>query len=191
MVRVARLTNALNDTFVRMTETVDHPPQTPGEWRARWRSFFNAGGYIYEGLMLVESLKEDHGNRSYFRAFREVLSHRDYERQKEITRVIRNSAAFHLDHHDRSTRKGLEGMMATEPHDFVSGADHSLGALYFNIADVVDINLLIDEFKDGRQISDNEVMEEITVIVIKLLGSLGKASEEFARGIALRMGLVQ
>lgn len=188
MIRVARLSNALNYTMERIAQDIQ-ASMTPSQMRAVWRNLYNAGGYVYEGLLLAEALRNDgHSSSRYFGDFNAILEDDQYARWKEITRVIRNSAAFHLDHHDRSTRKALRSI-DERIYDFVSAEDDSLGAVYFNIADAVDLHLIIEEFRDGHE-DDLEVLDEVRITVTDLLGHMARASQAFILGISKKMRLV-
>lgn len=190
MIRVARLTNALNYMGDCIAENPG-PPETPPQFRTTFRNLYNTGGYVHEGLLLVEHLRDNgHSSHRYFGGFKRILDDPKYAEKREMTRVIRNSAAFHLDHHDRSTRKGLEIIRDLHQYDFVSGEDDSLGALYFNIADLVDVNLIIHELK-GERTDEKEALREIANSVTNLLGDMARASEKFVLGISKKMKLMR
>lgn len=205
LIRVMRLSNVL--TYIMDINLRQKPDDvTSSGRRADFRNHVNAGGYLHEGVKLIETLDEKHKGKAYFSPFRRLLS-RLVARKKKILTLLRNNAAFHLDYKDYSTREAISNLNFEE-YEFVAGDTNKLGDLYFNLPDAVDLNYIIDELKSPEQREREKAMEpvaraieqrrvegpirdEIFALLADLLDDMVKGSQTFVTELSRRMGILR
>lgn len=135
------------------------------------RQFFRAtlitGGYLYEGLLLVDSLKNEYRLKEYFK---NLLALANDSKSRKILQSMRH-IAFHLDSDDKSSRDILPKLDLAR-YDLMSGDTGKVGDFYFDFADTIDINYLTKPSKrDSEQ-----------VITIETIAStLGNITEQFLK----------
>ena len=62
---------------------------------------------------------------------------------------FRGGTSFHFDSDDKSTKAALKKLRLPR-YDLMSGDSDKILDFYFDFADTIDVNYLIDKFKDGR-----------------------------------------
>jgi len=67
----------------------------------------------------------------------------------------------------------------------MSGTSDQEMDFYFDFADTIDINYLIDKFKDGRP--EPDVFRDLINLVTQIMTSFGIAGHEFLTGIGQKM----
>lgn len=191
---------------MHMTLSQKPDDRTSSGRRASFRNHVNAGSYLHEGVKLIEKLADNHEGKAFFSPFRRLLSKLDARKKKRLA-LLRNNAAFHLDHKKNSTREAISNLNFEE-YEFVAGDTNKLGDLYFNLPDVVDLNFIIDELKSAEQREREKAMEpvaraieqrrvegpitdEIFVLLADLLDAMVKGSQTFVTELSRRMGILR
>lgn len=185
MIRVCRVFNVLTDTGVGMLTL--GTPETPRKERAWYRHLFNAAGYAYEALQVVESLRLRYVAEPTFDKFLAILEAPDYSRRKKVVKLMRDSAAFHLDQDDKSTRECLKSLRL-EYYDFLASDSPNLDGTYYRFVDTVDINYVIDRLKTPEHIDETAIVAEVVESSQQLANDLMVAANEFIGGMMLRLG---
>lgn len=67
----------------------------------------------------------------------------------------------------------------------MSGGSDRIMDFYFDFADTIDFNYIIDKFKDDRP--EPDVLIELLGLVMKLMTSFGIAGHEFLIGLGKKM----
>ena len=179
MVKVGRAVNAVESGIRFMSDYIDD--MSPVGRRQFYRAFFTTCGFMYESLDLIISLRLKFVSRPYFNDLHQLIDNK-YNKHRKILKEIRNSIAFHLDADDKSTKLALSNLKLSR-YDLMSGQSQLMRDLYFDMADTIDLNYLIDRFKDGRP------EEEIIVLIREVMKSFGSAGHQFLAGIAKEMNI--
>ena len=140
-------------------------------------------GFLYEGIELATSIRLKYLSETFFKGFNEIISEK-YKVHRKILKEIRNSVAFHLDSDDKSTKLALKNLNLSR-YDLMSGISDRMADFYFDFADTVDFNYLIDIFKGNR--NETEVFTEIIKFVTELMIAFISAGHEFLNGLAKKM----
>lgn len=163
MLRLARVCNAILFCFNSYLDYTDN--NSPKGLRQRFNSTFFVAGVLHEGLEVVDNLKIHFGKYDSFQnGFEKLLS--EYKvinfRANELT-TSRDKFIFHYDK-DVAT-KSLKILDFSE-YLFATASGSELGDLYFNLADEVAINYLID----GVNSKENE--EQVMSNYFEMLASI-------------------
>ncbi len=188
MVRVGRLLNVL----AHMTDAVDKAPtidsKNPLTLRRFTRDMFNIAGYVYEGFELISTLYPKHFKEDYFAKFESLHSDPEKPQKRRLMSLMRNAGAFHLDSDNKSTKKALSKLNLNKI-DFVSGGDGTFGALYFHLADTLDINYVIDEVKQSEE-DERDVYLRMGKLSADLLVEFMYGADDFVGGVARKLDLI-
>lgn len=187
LIRVGRLLNAL--TYMMGVAMDSNIGNSPTDRKRFWRNIFNTGGYLYEGYLLIESISLKYVDERPFDSFRKILETLN-PRRKKILREMRDNAAFHLDHENKSTIKAIKALKLPR-YALVSAENSEMGSLYFDLADTADWNYLIDQCKTEVNKDEGSIKNEILQVVVELNAEFARASEKFVRGIAVRLKLLR
>lgn len=184
MIRIGRVLNALNFTMQLIIEnkTID---SAVGR-RNHYRTNFNAGGFLYEGLLLVDDLRSKYANDDSFTILRD-LPFKTSDRRRKIVKTIRDNVAFHFDHKNNTVRPTLENLN-TDYFEFYSADGPQLGQFYFNLSDLIDINYILDELNDDKP--ERETHVEIYQVIDDLTAHFVRGAEAFIIGMSRKLGLV-
>src|SRR4029079_15456267 len=147
LVKVGRLINTIAFGLQNIVDYGDL--KSPVERRQYYRAFFISGGYLHEGIQLAASLRQKYRTEEFFQPLMSLAYDDQYSVQRKILQRIRDSVAFHLDHHDKSTKTALSKLKLSK-YDLMSGETDTFSDFYFDFADTVDLNFLIDEFKGTK-----------------------------------------
>ena len=180
-VKVGRAVNAVASGVHFISDYIDD--ESPVGRRQYFRAFFMTSGFLYEGLTLVDSLRSQYLSESFFIKFN-ILIGKEYEKHRKVLREVRNSVAFHLDSNDKSTKLALKTLNLSR-YDLMSGNSSLLMDFYFDFADTIDLNYIIDKFKDNRP--ESEVINELMTLITGLMKSFGSAGHEFLIGLGQKM----
>lgn len=198
LVRAMRLSNFLNYALDQVVKEVD---ETSSAGRLAYvRARLNLGGYLHEGVNLLGSLDKRHNGKSYFSKGRQILVNLT-KRDKEIIRLVRNNAAFHLDHDDYSTRSALKKLVLLE-WEFLAADTSMRKDQYYVLADSVDLNYIIDQLKKFEGAPDRAlfldekayegaILSEIFNLLIRLTKEMATATSDFISELTRRLGLVK
>ncbi len=181
LVKVGRTVNAVISGIQFISDYMGD--NSPVGLRQYNRAFFITTGFLYEGLELVTSLRLKYISEPFFNKFNLLLGD-EYKKHRKVLQEIRNSVAFHLDSDDKSTKLALSNLKLPR-YDLMSGSSNLIMDFYFDMADTIDFNYLIDKFKNGRP--EPEVFEEIIKSVTELMTSFGSAGHEFLIGLGEKM----
>ena len=141
------------------------------------------GGYLFEGLNLVSSLRLKYIKEPFFQNLNALVDE-PYKKHRRILQEIRHSVAFHFDSDDKSTKAALKKLRLPK-YDLMSGDSDKVLDFYFDFADTIDLNYLIDKFKDERP--ESEVVMEIFKAITDLMPLFGAAGHEFLTGLGEKM----
>ena len=160
----------------------------PAVLRRFHRNIINSGGYLHEAYQLVDNLSYGYANEPSFSQLLAIIKDPEARRKRKIVQLIRNSVGFHLDSSGDATKKAL-AKLNLPYFALVSGENNELGSLYFDLSDNVDINFILDELT-GEEEEEVDVRNEIFRLIPELIGEFSKAAEEFGRGLAKRLNLI-
>lgn len=177
LVKVGRAVNAITSGIQFTSDYIDD--NSPVGLRQYNRAFFTTSGFLYEGLEVVTSIRLKYLSEPFFNKLN-ILIGDEYKKHRKVLQEIRNSIAFHLDSDDKSTKLTLSNLKLNR-YDLMSGNSGRMMDFYFDMADTVDFNYLIDKFKDGRP--EPEVLAEIMELVTELMNSFAFAGHEFLDGL--------
>jgi len=204
LIRAMRLCNTLTYTADLMsTNTTD----TVKCSKATVRNMFVAGGYLHEGLKLIEELYQKHKGKAYVYQFRKVLESIPPD-EKKYLRLLRNVSAFHFDYKDISTRKGLLEIQADEYDLFDTYGEKSTD-VYFELPDAIDIVYLFKSTEkqdrepetappppladengdDGKTVID-VMHSESSRLLIPILTNMIDSCHEFIHGLLQRLRIL-
>ena len=181
LIKVGRAVNAVTSGLQFISDYMDD--NTPVGRRQYYRAVFMTSGFLYEGLELVTSLRLKYLNEPFFTKLNVLIGDK-YKRHRKILQEIRNSIAFHLDSDDKSTKLALSNLNLSR-YDLMSGSSDKVVDFYFDMADTIDWNYLIDKFKDGRP--EPEVNKELLKLVSEVMTNFSTAGHEFLTGLGEKM----
>ncbi len=185
LIKVGRVVNAVMFGFQCISDYIED--MSPVGRRQYNRAIFLTSGYMYEGLVLVDSLKLKYVKEKFFQRLN-ALTGVGYKRHRKIVQEIRHSVAFHLDSDDKSTKAALKNLKLPR-YDLMSGNSSRMMDFYFDLADTIDLNYLIDKFKGDRPEAD--VLAEIFQCFIDILKEFGGAGHEFLTGLGEKMNFTE
>lgn len=198
LVRATRLSNFLNYAFDQVSKEDD---QSSSAGRLAYtRTRLNLGAYLHEGALLLEKLKGRHLGKGYFARARKTLEELT-AREKEVLKLVRNKAAFHLDKDDFSTRIAMTNIVSQD-WEFLVADSPMRKDQYYVFADAVDLNYIIDDLKKfaggpDRSLFPDEktyeaaILEEIFDVLIRLGPKMASATSNMTRELAKRLGLIK
>lgn len=184
IVKVGRLVNAVAFGMQALHDYVDN--NSPVGKRQRNRATFITGGYLYEGLELVASLRRHYHMEKYFDELKHLTYSEEYILERRILKEMRNIAAFHLDSDDKSTRSAMANLKLTK-YELASGETSRIADFYFNFADTVDLNRIIDVIK--RDESEEEVVQYISRTLTTFMPRFIRGGHDFLEGLSIKIKL--
>lgn len=161
--------------------------KTPVGRRQYNRAIFVTAGYMYEGLLLIDSLKLRYTNESFFERLNKLAS-ASFKRHRKIVQEIRHSLGFHLDSDDKSTKAALKHLKLPR-YDLMSGNSDRIMDFYFDFADTIDLNYLVDKFNSDQP--ESETLVEIFRCFGDLATEFGHGGDEFLNGLGKKMNFHQ
>lgn len=117
LVKIGRVLNAIAFGVECIEDYKVH--ETPHQMRQYHRAFFITGGYLYEGLQLVGSVRSKYALEPSFAPLNKLLGD-EYKYVRNILKEIRHSVAFHLDSDDKTTAETILSLDLPR-YDFASG----------------------------------------------------------------------
>ena len=181
LIKIGRAVNAVTSGFQFISDYIND--DSPIGRRQYNRAFFTTSGFMYEGIVVATSIRSKYSSKSFFDGFSSLISDK-YKAHRKVLQEIRNSVAFHLDSNDKSTKTALANLNLSR-YDLMSGSSERMMDFYFDFADTIDFNYLIDKFKNNRP--ETEVLEEIIKFITELMTAFVKAGHEFLAGLAEEM----
>jgi hypothetical protein len=181
-VKIARLINAIAFGLKCLDDYLDD--MSPIGRRQTNRAIFVTAGYLHEGLDLVGSMQLRYAVEPFYEGFKDLLDSQTFELQRKMLKEIRHSVGFHLDSRRDNTEKTIQNL-ALRHWDLVSAADNTPMGLYFNFADVVDFNYLVDKFNHGG--SDEETFTFIIRSFADIFAAFQGAGETFLQGMGEKL----
>lgn len=181
LIKVGRAVNAVTSGLQFISDYMDDV--SPVGRRQYHRAVFITGGFLYEGLELITSLQLKYQTEPFFEKLNGLLDVK-YAKHRKILQEIRHSVAFHFDSHDKSTKAALDNLKLPR-YDLMSGTSERIMDFYFDLADTVDLNYLIDKFKGSRP--EPEVVMEIFNAITDLMTLFSSAGHEFLSGLGGKM----
>lgn len=161
--------------------------KNPVSRRQFHRAVFVAGGYVHEAIKVIESMRLRYSNEAAFKPLYELAFDDKFKEERKVLLAIRNSAGFHLDSHDATTKKMIS-QLPLQRYDLASGESDQVGHFYFDFADIVDINYLISALKlEGED--DDASFRRIYLTVSDFMGRFLKLGHEFLVAMADKIGL--
>ncbi len=151
-IRVGRVLNAL--TFAMQLVIREKEQKTAKGRRNARRAFLIFASYVKESLEVFYSMRSTYSSYEYYDEVQEILYPRD-RRHEDILKLIRDSTGFHLDSSQKLTTDGLKSLGVLTHYDFLSGDGTTTGDFYLDMADLVDINYFIDQFKQEGQTDED------------------------------------
>jgi hypothetical protein len=173
--------NAVTSGLQFISDYVDN--DSPVGRRQHNRAFFTTSGFLYEGLDVAVSIRLKYLNEPFFNKLNALIGD-EYKDHRKVLKEIRHSIAFHLDSDDKSTKLTLSKIKLNR-YDLMSGNSDRVIDFYFDLADTIDYNYLIDKFKDDRP--ESEVLAELIKLVTELMAPFGSAGHEFLIGLGEKM----
>ena len=107
-----------------------------------------------------------------------------YERQRKIVNVIRHQG-FHLDSENKVTKKALEKLNLPR-YDFITTSSRTRLDIFFELADVLDMNYLIDSFKNVED-DEREVFADIQEMTSEFAIQYARGLDKFISGLMEEM----
>lgn len=183
IVRVGRLLNCL--CFGMQLIADKSETSTILEQRNHYRKIYLIGGYLYEGLLLIDDLWSLYNGCDFYSGFAALKSEKP-ERRRKIVQTIRDSVGFHLDWREKLTSATINKLDL--PYvEFIAYQGKQVGDTYASVSDVVDLNYLMDCLK-GEQ-SEPETQREIYDTLASLTSDMTKACDVFINGLIKRLKL--
>ncbi|MEZ5423162.1 MAG: hypothetical protein R2682_08730 [Pyrinomonadaceae bacterium] len=184
-IRVGRLLNAVAfSTEVLLTSRPDG--NDPRGTRQYNRAFFLTGGYLYEAVQLIDSLYLEFQHESYFAGLKQFATSNLDKGFKKVLQTMRHSIAFHLDCDNKSTQQTLPNLSLSS-YRVMSATTETYRDFYFDLADTVDINYLVDSL--GGPDSETIVLNRIAKSVSEMQIGLLSAGHDFLLGLAKKLNL--
>lgn len=156
MIRVGRLLNSLAFCLRCIDDFNDD--KSPVGRRQYMRALFLLGGFLHEGLDLVASLRSRYKDEPTVAGLVDLTYGSDSSFERKMLQLMRHNAAFHLDSHDQSTREAMKNLKLPR-YDLASYNSQKQLDFYFNFADTIDLNFLIDKLKGDK--TEQETLEAI------------------------------
>ena len=181
LIKVGRAVNAVTSGLQFISDYKDD--DSPVGHRQFNRAFFTTSGFLFEGLELATSLRLRYLSEPFFNKLN-ILIGDEYKNHRKVLKEIRHSIAFYLDSDDKSTKLALSNLNLSR-YELMSGTSDQEMDFYFDFADTIDINYLIDKFKDGRP--EPDVFRDLINLVTQIMTSFGIAGHEFLTGIGQKM----
>lgn len=187
LVDVGRIINALLFSM-DLTLTMDRSVKTARGRRASARVFVIAASYLHEALETLASFRSRYGSEPFFeKALKLIYPPDGNNRRSRILKVLRNSSGFHLDHERKVTAETLKSLNLTV-YDLYSGDDTSIGSLFFDIADTVDLNYWINQFRAEK--SEGDTLSEIARTVGEMTKEVLDACESILTALGTRLAIL-
>ncbi len=182
LIKVGRAVNAVISGIQFISDYMND--DSPVGRRQYYRAFFTTCGFLYEGLNLANSIRLNYIKEPFFSKLNVLISD-EYKQHRKVLKEIRQ-ISFHLDSEDKSTKLALSNLKLKR-YDLASGKSDLMMEFYFDMADTIDLNYLIDKFKDGR--SEPDVHEEIVKMFTDVMKNFGSAGHEFLTGLAGKINI--
>jgi hypothetical protein len=181
LIKIGRAVNAVMSGLQFLSDYMND--NSPVGRRQHSRAFFTTGGFLYEGLEVVTSLRLKYLKEPFFDKLNSLIGD-EYKSHRKVLKEMRNSVAFHLDSDDKSTKLTLSNLKLKR-YDLMSGNSTRVLDFYFDMSDTIDFNYLIDRFKEERD--ESEVLRDIIKSVTELMTAFAIAGHEFLAGLGKKM----
>lgn len=170
MVKIGRVINALSFCLENIVKNRDQ--KTACESSSYRRAHFLLGGYVHQGITLIDRIKGRYLGVPEFEPLRVLVVEAEHRKIRKYAKKVRNYTAFHLDEYDETTRRTL-AHLKPETYTMMSGDDRSTGYHYFEFADFLDMAFLFDEFSNGREWKETteDIVHGIMHYAIEFLGA--------------------
>ncbi len=182
LVKMGRVVNAISFGIQCISDYMDQT--SPVAERQRNRAVLVTGGYLHEGLSLVGSMRVKYITEPFFAKLNALVDSEEYKKKRKILKELRNSVGFHLDSDDKTTRKTIASM-GLKRWPLASGESARMLDFYFDFADAVDFNFLIDTYNAGE--SEETTFLEIVRSVSDMFPPFQQAGHEFIIGLSEKL----
>ena len=184
IIKLGRVLNAVLSAISNVSSSVKR--SNAHERRQYWRACFMLAGYVHEGIKLVNSIKGRYLTMPEFQDLRAIALDADCRQARDYVRKVRNHAAFHFDEDDLRVSRAL-AMLKPTTYTLNSGDRSIPGAWYFDLADYLDLTLLVDEFGEGGD--REEAIDKIFNTINGLAVAFTTACAKFYIALTKKMDL--
>jgi|CXWL01.1.fsa_nt_gi hypothetical protein len=149
MIKIGRVVNAVS---YALTEVINYTDDNSVVGKRQYRrSCLVLSGYLHQAITLVLSIKGRYLTHPGFEPLRVLVLDFEHKKTRDYVRKIRNFTAFHLDEGSENelTMKTLS-RLKLKNYTLMSGDDKAEVPFYFDLADDIDTEFLINEFSKGR-----------------------------------------
>jgi len=186
IIKVGRVMNAIS---YAMTDVASYEPLgTVLGTRQYRRAMFVLGGYLHEGIKLIQSIKGRYLTEPSFEPLRALALGSEDKKTRDYLKKVRNVAAFHLDEFDEITRHMLKDLKP-KTYPFTAGDNKTEGTFYFEFSDYIDLAFLVETFADGRswEETSKDMIKSITNIAYRFL----MACHDFLIFLCKKIGIAE
>ncbi len=135
---------------------------------------------------MVQSIRLKYHQESFFTELNELAFNDTYAYERKILKEIRDNVAFHLDSNDKSTKMALSNLNLPK-YELMSKEKPKIKDFYFEFADTVDLNYLIDILKDNK--TEKDTVNLIFEALPNMMSKFTMAGHNFMSGLAIKMNL--
>ena len=157
----------------------------PADSRQHINALLFSAGILYEALDVAESTAKELGHlSSYKEGLKKLLEDpKTIKLRSKALLRLRNQIVFHFD--PKVAAKTLQNLNLTS-YQFVAGSGSSRGTSYYQLADEVAINYLIDII--NQQGDEIETFKELLIEVSDLMTGFINAADDLIAHVLLDMG---
>lgn len=174
---LARVVNALQFCFYAMLE--------PAHLRQRMNALLFSAGILHEGFAVAQTLGKHFRERdSYQDGFRKLLADPVTQKLRStVLQTMRNDIAFHFNPDVATT---VLKTLRLDKYVFIAGVGPQEGQTYFQLADVVVFNHLVDTHKSGAD--ETQILREMFSDFSYVISGFIKAAQVLIPDVLIEMG---
>jgi hypothetical protein len=149
--RLLNLARTVNAVYFCFNSLLDYSgDETPAGQRQHINAFLFAAGVLHEGFIVAERLEKHFGDRdSYRKGFGTLLADSKTQTfRKTVLKRMRNKFVFH---YDKEVAEQTLKRLDLNEYVFATGTGGKRRGTYYNLADEIVINHLLDELPADQQ----------------------------------------
>lgn len=149
--RLLNLARTVNAVYFCFNSLLDYSgDETPAGQRQHINAFLFAAGVLHEGFAVAERLEKHFGDRdSYREGFGQLLADSKTQQfRKTVLKRMRNKFVFH---YDKDVAERTLKTLELNEYVFATGTGGKRRGTYYNLADEIVINYLLDDVPADQQ----------------------------------------
>jgi hypothetical protein len=183
LLTLARVVNALQFCFHAMLEPGDG--DEPAHLRQRMNGLLFSAGILHEGFAVAQTLGKHFRDRESYRdGFRKLLANPVTQKLRStVLQTMRNEIVFHFNPDVAPT---VLKTLKLDKYVFIAGVGPQEGQTYFQLADEIVFNHLVDTHRSGED--ETQVLREMFSDFSYVISGFIKAAQALVPDVLIQMG---